>query len=149
MHSTLTGSVLLVSPRLHHRSALHGIFGDAGWRVTESQSIAEACTSLASAWDSLVICDYVQPDGTWRDLMQSVRVFSPFSELIVTSHIADERMWAEIQNLGAFDLLAEPFDAIEALRVARSAMREADEKAVRSGCRPVRSLDSPASLTLS
>jgi len=37
--------------------------------------------------------------------------------VIVTSHLADERLWAEALNLGAYDVLAKPFDAIEVGRI--------------------------------
>ena len=37
--------------------------------------------------------------------------------LIVTSRLADERLWAEAPNLGAWDVLAKPFDAEEVIRV--------------------------------
>jgi len=35
----------------------------------------------------------------------------------VTSRLADERLWAEALNLGAYDVLAKPFDSTEAMRV--------------------------------
>jgi len=41
--------------------------------------------------------------------------------LIVASRLADEYLWAEALNLGAYDVLAKPFDADEVVRVLRSA----------------------------
>ncbi len=56
--------------------------------------------------------------------------------LIVASRLADDRLWAEVLNLGAFDLLlGEPFDREEVLRVTESAWREANRTA-RSGAVP-------------
>ena len=43
--------------------------------------------------------------------------------LIVTSRLADERLWAEALNLGAYDVLAKPFDSTEAMRVVGAAWR--------------------------
>jgi DNA-binding response OmpR family regulator len=37
-------------------------------------------------------------------------------KLIVTSRLADERLWSEVLNLGGFDVLAQPFNPREALR---------------------------------
>ena len=37
--------------------------------------------------------------------------------LIVTSRLADERLWAEALNLGAWDVLARPFDEDEVSRI--------------------------------
>ena len=36
---------------------------------------------------------------------------------IVTSRLADERLWAEALNLGAWDVLAKPFEADEVIRI--------------------------------
>jgi FixJ family two-component response regulator len=37
--------------------------------------------------------------------------------LIVTSRLADERLWAEALNLGAWDVLAKPFEQDEVIRI--------------------------------
>jgi DNA-binding response OmpR family regulator len=37
--------------------------------------------------------------------------------LIITSRLADDYMWAEVLNLGAYDLLVKPFDPMEVYRV--------------------------------
>ena len=41
--------------------------------------------------------------------------------LIVTSRLADEHLWAEALNLGAWDVLAKPFDHREVIRGIRTA----------------------------
>lgn len=38
-------------------------------------------------------------------------------KLIVASRLADERLWAEVLNLGGYDLLVKPFVADEVQRV--------------------------------
>jgi DNA-binding response OmpR family regulator len=37
--------------------------------------------------------------------------------------LADERLWAEVLNLGAYDLLAKPFDVREVLHAVTTACR--------------------------
>jgi hypothetical protein len=39
----------------------------------------------------------------------------------VTFRTADERLWAEVLNLGGYGVLAQPFDANEVKRVAKLA----------------------------
>ena len=39
----------------------------------------------------------------------------------MTSRAADERLWAEALNLGAYDVLAKPFDRTEVMRVVSMA----------------------------
>jgi FixJ family two-component response regulator len=41
--------------------------------------------------------------------------------LIVVSKLADDRLWAEALNLGAWDVLAKPFNHIEVIRSVKSA----------------------------
>jgi DNA-binding response OmpR family regulator len=42
---------------------------------------------------------------------------------IISSRLADERLWAEALNLGAYDVLAKPFDAREVLHAFSRALR--------------------------
>jgi FixJ family two-component response regulator len=71
----------------------------------------------------VVLCDEHLPDGSWRDLLAAMEPLHDPPVLIVSSHIADERLWSEVLNLGAFDLLAAPFDSREVLRVVSLAWR--------------------------
>jgi DNA-binding response OmpR family regulator len=41
----------------------------------------------------------------------------------VTSRVADDSLWAEVLNLGAYDLLMKPFDLTEVFRVVSLAWR--------------------------
>ena len=43
--------------------------------------------------------------------------------IIVTSRLADERLWAEVLNLGGFDVLSRPYDAREVRHVIAQAWR--------------------------
>ncbi|HLJ47142.1 MAG TPA: hypothetical protein VKU01_14090 [Bryobacteraceae bacterium] len=65
-----------------------------------------------------MICEARFDGGTWRELLDH-------STLIVTSRVADEALWAEVLNLGGFDVLAQPFDRTEVLRVTDAALRYA------------------------
>ena len=56
--------------------------------------------------------------------------------LIVASRLADERLWAEALNLGAYDVLAKPFDSTEVTRIVGMAwLRWKDRHAIRGGVR--------------
>jgi len=43
--------------------------------------------------------------------------------LIVTSRNADDRLWAEALNMGAYDVLSQPFERVEVARAVESARR--------------------------
>ena len=44
--------------------------------------------------------------------------------VIVTSRLADNRLWAEALSLGAYDVLAKPFNPDEVLRTVSLAWRD-------------------------
>ena len=62
------------------------------------------------------------------------RVSSQLSQLadapnmIVTSRLADERLWAEVLNVGGYDLLVAPYDRDEVVRIAAQAWLDWERK---------------------
>ncbi len=70
----------------------------------------------------VAICERNLPDGDWKLLLAELEKMPARPSLIVSSRLADERLWAEVLNLGAFDLLlGAPFTAEEVLRVTEDA----------------------------
>ena len=55
--------------------------------------------------------------------------------VIVSSLTADERLWAEVLDLGGYDLLMTPFDATEIQNVVCMACRERQNEMERSRAR--------------
>ena len=54
-------------------------------------------------------------------MLEHISLFPDPPLLIVTSGLADARLWAEALNLGTYDVLAKPFDATEVIRIVRLA----------------------------
>lgn len=69
----------------------------------------------------LVVCDCGLRPGSWRDLLGEMSSVSDPPLFIVTSQCADDYLWAEALNLGAYDVLAKPFDDSELARALHSA----------------------------
>jgi len=59
-------------------------------------------------------------NGSWIDVLEHANSLSHPPSLIVTSRLADDRLWAEALNLGAWDVLAKPFDRTEVIRSVRA-----------------------------
>jgi DNA-binding response OmpR family regulator len=80
----------------------------------------------------LVFCERDQADGDWKDLLNGTLQLGAPPNVIVFSRLANERLWAEVLNLGGFDVLISPFDPEEVRRVALAAWRrwEADRARV-------------------
>jgi len=64
----------------------------------------------------VVICDGSESDSNWRLLVREMGELASPPALIVSSRLADERLWAEVLNLGGYDVLSTPFDRREVLR---------------------------------
>jgi DNA-binding response OmpR family regulator len=65
----------------------------------------------------IVLCESESRAGSWKDVLESVGRFSAPPMLIVASRTADEYLWAEALNLGAYDVLSKPYRPAEVVRV--------------------------------
>jgi DNA-binding response OmpR family regulator len=123
--------VLSVSPIADDHTSLSSIFerserilcSDSKWTLRPCATVESAIGALCHERIPLVVTERDLAPGSWRDILENtlLRPDPPF--LIVTSRLADERLWAEVLNLGAYDVLAKPFDASEVMRALASAWR--------------------------
>ena len=119
---------LVVSPNDEDHWRLIHILRPAGWSVDSARSCEEAVRSLEIEPARVVIVDCQLPDGSWKALLNRLTRMPYPPKLIVTSRLADERLWAEVLNLGGFDVLSQPFVSSEVLRCVNSAGRHWDEE---------------------
>jgi DNA-binding response OmpR family regulator len=124
-------NVLVVSPSLNR--ALSGILEGTSCKLTvlHSPDCEQALAHLTQSMISVVICEALLPDGSWKDLLEHIRHGRASPVLVVTSQLADESLWAEVLNLGGYDVLAQPFDREEVTRVVRSAARASSDSCSR------------------
>ena len=114
--------VLVVSPNTFDRSSLHGILQE-DCELHAAADIREALSVARMVRPRVVICDQILADGDWRDLLANFGGGERETPVIVVSTFADDRLWAEVLNLGGYDLLAKPFTACEVSRVVKMAAR--------------------------
>lgn len=108
--------VLSVSPNDEDCASLERIF-KSGWTVSSSSTVASALSVLRETPIPIVICDCDIAPAGWGEMLDHISLLPDPPLLIVTSRLADERLWAEALNLGAWDLLAKPFDTNEVIRI--------------------------------
>lgn len=125
-HDGRPATVLVVSPIEDDHFELRRLLRDPQWRVLPAQTLQQAWLALRQQHVDIVITECSFPDGlSWRDLLEEVHEADRPQPLIVASHRADECLWAEVLNLGGYDLLMKPFHASEVLRVLEMAARHA------------------------
>lgn len=112
-------TVLLVGPADAGRFALRKILAPPQWELREAGSSREAVWILDHSLIGVAICDTELQEGNWRDLLADFQNRRDPPKLIVSSPHADERLWAEVLNLGGYDVLVHPFDPEEVLRAIR------------------------------
>ena len=131
--------VLLVSPFTEDMAALQAVVSGHAWRLCTVDGLEQACQMLARHRVAVVVCECDSAPGTWRDLLAFIELQSDPPLLIVTSRLADDRLWAEVLNLGGYDVLAKPFDTRELNRVLSFA-HERGRDAWNRGARAARPL---------
>jgi DNA-binding response OmpR family regulator len=104
------------------RDFLHNLFSESGWEIHLAQTFQEVLTAVREKRVGVVLSDSRFSDGhCWKDLLDEIQPLESPPMLIVTDRLADERLWAEVLNLGGYDLLLKPFEPEEVLRVVSSA----------------------------
>lgn len=86
-----------------------------------TSSVREAAEWLRLRSARVVICDEQLADGHWQELWDLLRWTPAPPVFIVSASWADDRLWAEVLNLGAYDVLAKPYRKDEVDRVLQHA----------------------------
>lgn len=114
-------SILLVSPYAEDHLRIPRILADSTWRCCHCQNWQQAAEVLERSRIGVVLCERDLTDGSWRDVLACAQSQLRPPSVIVCSHLADEVLWAEVLNLGGYDVLIKPFDCEEVLRVVNAA----------------------------
>lgn len=113
----LAGVVLSISHVNEDHAVLKRILHPEDWQVQVADCCEEAFQLLSSCAVSAIITNDALPDGDWMRILRHAQAQSRPPNLIVASRLADERLWAEVLNLGGYDVLIKPFVADEVRRV--------------------------------
>jgi DNA-binding NtrC family response regulator len=119
-NETPGGSVLHGSSHDEDYVSLESIF-KPDWTVVANTTVTSALAVLKEMPFPVVLCDTDLTSGTWREMLEHISLLPDPPLLIVTSRLADDYLWAEALNLGAWDVLAKPFDAEEVMRTVSCA----------------------------
>jgi DNA-binding response OmpR family regulator len=135
MAGTIRGnglSALLVGEYEGDRFLIHGVFKRFGWRLFEARSRRRAMKCLERNPVQVVIAESDVPNWNWKRVLNDLRNLAKPPQLIVTSRTADEALWAEVLNIGGYDVMAQPFQEYEVERVIASAHRHFDYQPFRA-----------------
>lgn len=121
--TTGTLTVISVSPLDEDHSSLQAIIGHSKWLLLKARDLVSTQALLQIHEVAVVLCERDLLPGTWIDVLKHINALANVPSLIVTSRLADDRLWGEALNLGAWDVLAKPFDPTEVIRSVHAAWR--------------------------
>ncbi len=121
--STAIGLVLTVSSLEEDHICLRRILRGSRPLAQRVQSCQQALASIRAGNISVLICETDLPDGSWKDVLSGLAAETTAPPLIVASRLADDHLWAEVLNLGGYDVLSKPFVAAEVLWAVDGANR--------------------------
>jgi DNA-binding response OmpR family regulator len=99
------------------------IFDRFPCHTTRVRSCREVFLQVCASAPRVIVCERDLPDGSWKDVLEMAASLSCPPPVIVTSRLADDRLWAEVLNLGGYDVLAKPLDVLELSRALDLAWR--------------------------
>jgi DNA-binding response OmpR family regulator len=114
-------TILSVTPLEEDHVSIQTIIGHSTWMMFQARDLASARALLRQHEIAVAICERDLLPGTWIDVLEHLNALPKAPSLIVTSRLADERLWAEALNLGAWDVLVKPFDRFELIRSVKLA----------------------------
>lgn len=119
-------SALMVGEYGEDRLLVHEVFRRCGWRLWETRRRRPAIDYLARHPVQVVLAGSNSPRWNWKRVLSDLRRLGRPPQLIVTSPAANEFLWAEVLNMGGYDVLAQPFRRDEVERVVAAARRRYD-----------------------
>ena len=117
-------AVFVISPFEEDHSFLGQVFEGSAWMASGVFLCRDALELLPAKRTAVVICDSELPDGDWREILEALVSHPNPPPLVVTSRLADERLWAEVLHLGGSDVLAKPLDKREVPSAVNSAWKQ-------------------------
>jgi DNA-binding response OmpR family regulator len=113
--------ILAISPDVEDHEIVRQILEGSGWRTLACKTRGQARRLWRQA--SVVLCEQKLPDGDWKEVLTELQSVLDPPLLIVMSRLADSGLWAEVLNLGGYDVLAKPLKAEEVLWTVATAHR--------------------------
>jgi DNA-binding NtrC family response regulator len=113
--------VLFVTPHSQDADLLSRMLSPLPLHLEHVADFAHLRAKMQDHSYRVILTESTLPDGTWLAVLELARVLKPSPEVIVTQALADARFWSEALNLGAYDLIPQPFGASEVRRILSNA----------------------------
>jgi two-component system response regulator PilR (NtrC family) len=113
--------ILFVSGRRDDARRLSQMLHGLPLVLNHVDTLQQAHAKLRQEDYDVVLTAAALTDGNWLDAMHLARECPHSLQVIVTDPLADARFWAAALNMGAYDVLAQPFYEPEVRRILYNA----------------------------
>lgn len=124
-------SILLITPYPEDETMVRQVMKDVAGSVVGCNCISTALEKISANTPDVILCETEFVDGDWKKILSTCESLSSPPLVLVMSRYADESLWAEVLNLGGFDVLLKPFDPTEVSRVLGMACSRRSDSGVR------------------
>ena len=114
-------TVVFVSGCQRDEFTLRNHLRGSAWSIIPAHDVPSALALVLALPDAVVICSDNLRDGTWHDVFDHVKSLSSPPAFILATAANDSSIWAEAVNVGAYDVVARPFELEEILHVVKTA----------------------------
>ena len=114
--------VLLISPSADEATTLSEMLAQVGIPSAHARNLKQARPMLEARAFAAVLTEARLPDGGWPDVLRLVSEIERQIAVVVTDRLADARLWADVLESGAYDLLLKPFCSGEVQRILANAL---------------------------
>lgn len=113
--------ILFISGRQEDARRLSQMLRTLPLALAHVEDLRQARAELQQSDYQVVLTEAALPDGNWLDVLHLVRDQPAELKVIVTDPQADARLWSQALNLGAYDLVSQPFYEPEVRRILSNA----------------------------
>ena len=117
----MQGKVLFVSPSAEHAGVLTEMLKSLSIELEQAPDLRRAKSRLDQEKYGVILTEARLPDGNWEDIKKLVDEARLYTTVVVTDPFADARFWADVLQLGCYDVLAQPFSCSEVQRIISNA----------------------------
>lgn len=116
--------VLVITSQLEFRRSLIQILETLSFDVVACLNLAQAEEVLAGRKFELIFCDERLTDGSYSDLIVTLRAERGVTPVIVTTRVGEWDLYMEALRKGAFDVIRYPCPGTDVELVILRALRE-------------------------
>jgi DNA-binding NtrC family response regulator len=132
-------SVLLVHNEPEAFRELEEMLHELEIRTSHAHACAEARNILRETYPvDAVLTDVALPDGTWKDVIRSIRRMAKETPVIVMSRVVNLKLYLDTQDAGAADFIVPPMAPRDLVYVLTTAMYRTVPSRIRRAAAKVR-----------